>query len=268
MMSLPSLFISHGAPTFALSPGLLGPQLTALGRSLPKPRAVLVMSPHWSSRRQEVGSAAAPATVHDFGGFPRALYELDYPAAGAPGLAAEVIALLGHHGLSAVANDLQGRDHGAWVPMMHLYPQADVPVLQISQPAMPLPSTFFEIGQALSPLRKQGVLIVGSGSLTHNLYEIGAGAQAGSVARNFADWVWTQIARGDLDALLNYRSAAPAASRAHPTDEHFLPLFFAIGAAGNDWMSANRLEGGMDYDVLAMDSFVLGAAPGELSPTH
>lgn len=264
-MSFPSLFISHGAPTFALEPGRLGPQLGKLGRSLPKPRAVLIMSPHWMSRRQEIASATAPVTVHDFGGFPRALYEIDYPAAGAPGLAADVIALLGRHGLDAVANDLQGRDHGAWVPMMHVYPDADVPVLQLSQTAAPLPSALFEIGQALAPLREQGVLIVGSGSLTHNLYEIGAGPEAGGVAREFADWVWTQIAAGDLDALLNYRHAAPAASRAHPTDEHFLPLFFAIGAAGSDWMSAQRLEGGMDYDVLAMDSFVFGARPAELS---
>jgi len=264
-MSFPSLFISHGAPTFALDPGRLGPQLSTLGRTLPRPRAVVVMSPHWMSRRQEIATAATPATVHDFGGFPRALYEIDYPAPGAPGLAADVITLLGRHGLSAVGNDLQGRDHGAWVPMMHLYPEADVPVLQLSQPAAPLPGAFFEIGQALAPLREQGVMIVGSGSLTHNLYEIGAGPQAGTVARKFADWVWTKIAEGDLDALLNYRSAAPAASRAHPTDEHFLPLFFAIGAAGNEWLAAQRLDGGMDYDVLAMDSFVFGAAPAELS---
>ena len=264
-MSLPSLFVSHGAPTFALAPGKLGPQLAALGRTLPTPRAVLVMSPHWMSRRLQLGSAAAPRTVHDFSGFPAPLYEIDYPAPGAPDIAVAIAALLERHDMAVEINPLQGRDHGAWVPMLHLYPRAEVPVIQLSQPAAPLPSALFELGQVLAPLRDQGVLIVGSGSLTHNLRELGGGAPASSIARTFADWVWQQIGDGNLDALLNYRSAAPAASLAHPTDEHFLPLFFAIGAARSEWSDATRIEGGMDYEVLAMDSFVFGEMPVELS---
>lgn len=273
MTPLPTLFISHGSPTFALAPGLLGPQLGALGRSLPRPRAVLVVSPHWMTRGIEVLAAAELDTIHDFGGFPRALYALQYPAPAAPQVAAEVIAALDRHGFKASANLARGRDHGAWVPLMHLYPGADVPVIQLSQPAAPSPLALLELGQALQPLRERGVLIVASGSLTHNLHDLrreqAPDTNVEAYARGFADWVWMQISQGNLGALLDYRTQAPDAVRAHPTDEHFLPLFLAIGAAGKDWATAGRIAGGVTYGVLSMDSYTFGAgvAAGARQPT-
>lgn len=277
-----SLFISHGSPTFALTPGLLGPQLNALGRSQARPHAVLVVSPHWMSRQLEILAAPGLDTLHDFGGFPAALYRLNYPAPGAPKVAEAARQLLARAGLDAALNTVRGRDHGAWVPLMHLYPAADIPVIQLSQPATPSPLALFELGQALAPLRDQGVMIIGSGSLTHNLYELrrdeaSSGMDEG-YARSFADWVWTQIEHDRLDALLDYRRLAPEAVRAHPTDEHFLPLFLALGAAQGERLQARRLLGGTTYGVLAMDSFVFGGSAsvdgesasedGSHSPTH
>lgn len=255
-MSLPSLFISHGSPMFAVEPGRLGPALTALGKTLPRPRAVLVVSPHWMSPTLEVSAGTTGETIHDFGGFPRALYSLDYPAPGAADVAGMVVAALTHQGLKARRNDDRGRDHGAWVPMMHLYPDADIPLIQVSQPSAPSPLALLELGQALAPLREAGVLMIGSGSLTHNLREFFANTPTEPYATEFADWVWAQLHTGDLDALLNYRSRAPHALHAHPTDEHFLPLFFAIGAAGCDWSQARRIDGGVLAGELSMDSFV------------
>jgi 4,5-DOPA dioxygenase extradiol len=257
-MKLPTLFISHGSPMFAVDAGLLGPKLTALGHRLPTPRAVLVVSPHWMTRGIAVGSSAAPETIHDFGGFPRVLYQLDYPAPGAPGVAAEVIALLAQAGVQVMDDAQRGRDHGAWVPMMHLYPEANIPVIQLSQPSTPSPLALLELGRALAPLREQGVLIIGSGSMTHNLYDMGIGPSGSAYASAFADWVAQKLSDGDLAALLDYRTANPDARRAHPTDEHFLPLFFAMGAAGEDWTRVERIEGGITNDVLSMDSFMFG----------
>lgn len=257
-MVLPSLFISHGSPMFALSPGILGPQLSALGRRLPRPRAILVMSPHTMARALVLTHDAAPETIHDFGGFPPALYRLQYPAPGAPAVAEEVATLLGEQGIEARPVDDRGLDHGAWVPLMHLYPGADIPVVQLSQPSTPSPLALLELGRALAPLRERGVLVIGSGSLTHNLYDMGLGPAAGDYAAGFAAWVGAKLAQGDLEALLDYRQQAQDAQRAHPTDEHFLPLFFALGAAGADWTHVQRIDGGITDHVLAMDSFVFG----------
>jgi len=263
-MTLPTLFISHGSPMFAVEPGRLGPQLGRLGERLPRPRAVLVLSPHWVSHGVEVQAAAAPATIHDFGGFPAVLYTLSYPAPGAPDLAREVVALLVRGGIAASPTTSGGLDHGAWVPLRHLYPAADVPVLQVSQPLTRDPRVLFALGQALAPLREAGVLIVGSGSLTHNLQDFrGGGADA--YAAEFAEWVWQTLASGDLEALLDYRVRAPHARRAHPTDEHFLPLYFALGAAGPDRGSVTRLEGGVRCGAISMDSFVFGHRAEEVS---
>lgn len=255
-MILPSLFISHGAPTFANQPGRLGPLLARVSAALPRPKAVLIVSPHWRSRQIEVQAAARPDTIHDFSGFPEALYRIAYPAPGAPELAAEILARLTRKGLVASLNTARGRDHGAWVPMLHAYPDAQIPVIQISQPSSPSPLALLELGQAVGSLRDEGVLIIGSGSLTHNLRDLGD--PDAQYAPAFADWIWGHIADDDLGALLDYRSRAPAAIRAHPTDEHLLPLFFAIGAAGADWRTATRLEGGVTYTALSMDSFVFG----------
>lgn len=255
--ALPALFISHGAPTFALTPGLLGPLLAALGQRLAQPRAILVLSPHWMSHGVEVMTTAAPTTVHDFGGFPRELYRLSYPAAGAPDVAAEALALLQAAGITARANDKQGFDHGAWVPLLHLYPEADIPVLQVSLPATADTRTVWALGQALAPLRQRGVLLLGSGGITHNLYDFRLGqGEPLAYAEVFTNWVADNIAAGDLATLLDYRRQAPDATRAHPTDEHLLPLFFAIGAAGDDWTANQRLNGGIEFGMLNMDAYL------------
>jgi 4,5-DOPA dioxygenase extradiol len=264
-MKMPSLFVSHGSPMFALEPGLSGPQLTALGRALPRPRAVLVLSPHWTTRSVALGSAAWPTTLHDFGGFAPALYAQSYPAPGAPEVALEVAAELARSGIEAELDDQRGRDHGAWVPLKHLYPEADVPVLQMSQPHTPSALALLELGQAVAGMAERGVLIVGSGSLTHNLREVGGGAQLTPYATEFADWIAAHIEQGDLGALLDYRRLAPGAQRAHPTDEHLLPLFFAIGAGGGEWLHARRIPGGVSHDVLSMDSYVFADPLGNLT---
>lgn len=175
MTRLPTVFVSHGAPTFALEPGLAGPQLSALGRALPRPQAVLVVSPHWMTQGARVGLSAQPATIHDFGGFPQPLYEISYPAHGHPELAQRTLDVLRQAGWSAHGDERRGLDHGAWVPLLYLYPEADVPVFQVSLPATLDSAGAWAFGRALAPLAEEGVLIVGSGSLTHNLYEFRAG---------------------------------------------------------------------------------------------
>lgn len=255
--AFPTLFVSHGAPTFALEPGLAGASLMALGAELPRPRAIVVVSPHWTTRGGVgVTASEAPATLHDFGGFPPALYQLGYPAPGLPAMAEEIRRLLSAAGWSSLADPRRGLDHGAWVPLLHLVPTADVPVLQVSLP-MPLdPLGAWQLGRALRPLREAGVLLVGSGSLTHNLYEFRAArAPVEGYVERFARWTAHALQAADLDALLDYRNRAPEAERAHPTEEHILPLFVALGAAGEHY-ALRVLEGGVQHGVLAMDHYL------------
>ena len=259
MPPLPVLFVSHGAPTFALEPGEAGSRLRALGEGLARRiEAVVVLSPHWMTRTLAITSVAAPATIHDFGGFDEALYRLRYPAPGSPGLAAEVRDRLAATGIDASLDAQRGLDHGAWVPLMHLLPAADRPVVQVSMPVDLDPPGAFALGRALAPLRERGVLLVGSGSLTHNLYELRPpGAPAAEYALAFAEWIAAAVGAGDTAALLDYRRRAPQAERAHPTEEHYLPLPFAAGAAGAG-ETARRLEGGVTYGVLSMDAYLWG----------
>ena len=191
MNRTPVLFLSHGAPTFALQPGRLGPQLTAVGEQLARPHALLVVSPHWMTRGVRVATTAQPQTVHDFGGFDPAMYRIQYPAPGHPELAARTIEVLRAAGWPAEADPGQGLDHGAWVPMRFLYPEADVPVFQLSLPASLVAQQAYALGQALRPLRDEGVMVVGSGSMTHNLYEFRMhdDGQEAEYAREFAAWV-------------------------------------------------------------------------------
>ena len=256
----PVLFISHGSPTFALEPGLAGPALSALGRRLPRPRAVLVVSPHWMTREPRVATTPRPQTIHDFGGFPPALYQLQYPAAGAPDVAQRAIECLRAAGWAADADAQWGLDHGAWVPLMHLLPQADVPVFQVSLPARLDGAGAYAYGQALAPLADEGVLIVGSGSLTHNLYEVrfdAPDAAAESYAVGFADWIADTLQAHDHERLQQTMHLAPHAQRAHPTTEHLWPLLVAAGAAGAG-QPVTRIDGGMTHGVLSMDAFVFG----------
>lgn len=260
MSRLPSLFVSHGAPTFALQPGLAGPQLTALGAALPRPEAVLVVSPHWMTPGPRVGSTARPQTIHDFGGFDPALYRIDYPAPGHPRLAHKAVEALQAVGWTAQVDEKRGLDHGAWVPMLHLFPQADVPVFQVSLPSRLDAASAWALGEALAPLADDGVLLVGSGSLTHNLAEFrGHHGADEAYAAQFAAWVRDAIVTGDGARLRRTLDEAPHAARAHPTTEHFWPLLVAAGAAPkeNDWQV---LDGGIVHGVLSMDAFVFGAA--------
>lgn len=258
---LPALFVSHGAPLFALEPGDTGPALTRLGtelRSQQPVRGVVVLSPHWMSPGLRVMTGGQPATWHDFGGFPRPLYALQYPAPGDPALAEAVLQLLQAAGLPAQADAQRPYDHGAWVPLMHLFPQADVPVVQLSLPAAAGPAEVLALGQALAPLREQGVLLLGSGSMTHNLGEFfGGEREPAPYVDAFSRWVEAALERGDLPALLDYRRQAPHAQRAHPTEDHFLPLFFALGAGGAAAGRPHYVSREVMHSMLAMDALTL-----------
>ncbi len=262
MTRWPSLFVSHGAPTYAIEPGLAGAQLGALGRLLGKPRAIVVVSPHWMTSGLEITAIERPHTVHDFGGFPPALYDLQYPAPGSPALALQIQQQLATIGMQARLDALRGLDHGAWVPLLHLYPDADVPTLQVSLPYDANPKSAYALGQALAPLADDGVLIVGSGSLTHNLYEFRISESEGDVAtyaQDFSAWIRQAVLRGDMTRLRQALDLAPHAARAHPTTEHFLPLLVAAGAALSH-VPVTVLDGGIRHGVLSMESYLFGQA--------
>lgn len=263
---LPTLFISHGAPLFAVEPGESGPALTRFGAQLAAsglPRGIVIMSPHWMERSPVVMSNPQPSTWHDFGGFPIELYQLQYPAPGDPALAARVRGLLAEAGMDARLDARRPLDHGVWVPLMHLFPGAPLPVVQVALPMGWGPAQVFAMGQALQGLRKQGVLVVGSGSMTHNLAEFFGGERTPvPYVLEFSRWVEDAVMRGDLAALLDYRQLAPHAARAHPSEDHFLPLFFALGAGGLGAPGAGQpeyLTREVMYSMLAMDSFALPA---------
>ena len=255
---LPSLFVSHGAPLFAVEPGTSGPALQQWGAGLPADlRGVVVMSPHWMARSPAVMTTAAPATWHDFGGFPPELYTLQYPAPGSPELGQEVIGLLQAAGIAAQADAKRPLDHGTWVPLMHLLPRANVPVVQVAMPVGWDARRLYAMGEALQSLRASGVLVVASGSMTHNLAEFFGGDRGvAPYVVEFSRWIESRLQEGDVEALFNYRSQAPHAHRAHPTDDHFLPLFFAMGAAGAA-ARPHYLTREVMYSMLAMDSFTL-----------
>jgi 4,5-DOPA dioxygenase extradiol len=266
--SAPVFFISHGAPTFAIEPGKLGPQLQALGAQLSGVRAVLVVSPHWQTRGVSVSATASPETIHDFGGFPAKLYDLNYPAAGAPHVAQDTARLLADAGFATAIDAFRGLDHGAWVPLMHLLPAAQIPVFQVSMPYDLTTAQAVQLGRALAPLRAQGVLIVASGSMTHNLREFRQGTtQPAGYVQEFANWVRTAVLANALQPVIQYRTEAPHAERAHPTEEHFLPLLVALGAQ-LEGEQAQPIEGGIEHGMLSMDSFVWGLPQPHSSITH
>ncbi|SHL86476.1 DODA-type extradiol aromatic ring-opening family dioxygenase [Phytopseudomonas punonensis] len=231
----PSLFISHGSPMLALQPGASGVALARLAAKLQRPDVIVVVSAHWESEELRVTSAEKPETWHDFGGFPAELYQLQYPAPGSPQLAEDIVARLQAAGLPAKTDSRRPFDHGTWVPLSLLYPQADIPVVQVSLPSRHGPALQLQVGKALAGLREQNVLLIGSGSITHNLGELdwrSSGDEAAPWALEFRDWMVEKLAQDDLQALLDYRSQAPHARRNHPSDEHLLPLYFARGAGG------------------------------------
>ncbi|MCK3828448.1 MULTISPECIES: class III extradiol ring-cleavage dioxygenase [Pseudomonas] len=253
----PSLFISHGSPMLALQPGASGPALQALAAALPRPKAIVVVSAHWESHELLVSGSAAPETWHDFGGFPRELFAVQYPAPGDPQLANEIVELLQADGLTARVDNQRPFDHGTWVPLSLMYPAADIPVVQVSLPSRMGPAFQTRVGHALCSLRDQGVLLIGSGSITHNLGELDWRAGPETItpwALAFRDWVVEKLAAGDETALHDYRLLAPHAVRSHPSDEHLLPLYFARGAGG-DFSVAHQ---GFTLGALGMDIYRFG----------
>ncbi|SDR96251.1 DODA-type extradiol aromatic ring-opening family dioxygenase [Pseudomonas oryzae] len=232
---LPSLFISHGSPMVALQPGDTGRALARLAGELPRPQAILVVSAHWETADLRLTSAPQQQAWHDFYGFPPPLYALQYAPPGAPELAREIAGLLEDVGLPTQLDPQRPLDHGAWVPLRLMYPAADIPVLQLSLPSHQGPALQTRIGRALADLRARGILLIGSGSITHNLRELDWDAGPEVVepwAREFRDWLAARLAADDESALHDYRHQAPWAVRSHPSDEHLLPLFFARGAGG------------------------------------
>ena len=254
-MKMPVLFVSHGSPTVPLEPAETGAAWHKLGEDLPRPESILVISAHWDTPVPTVSRVAQPETIHDFYGFPDELYEMQYPAPGAPGLAQAVVDALQQANIPVQVSDRRGLDHGAWVPLSLIYPPADIPVTQLSLQSQSDPAWHVALGEALRPLREQGVLIIGSGSITHNLgavFKHPRGAAVPAWVTEFCDWIADRIAAGDMDALKDYRKLAPYAVQNHPTDEHLLPLYVALGAA-DVIAHSRRLNSVMTYGMLAMD---------------
>ncbi len=237
---MPVIFLSHGAPPLADDP-VWTRQLADWAGSIPNPESVLMISAHWENDPLTLSATRTVPLFYDFWGFPQRYYQVKYPAPGAPGLAKEVEHLLGNAGHEVRRDEERGLDHGAYVPLVEMYPKADIPVLQVSMPTLD-PAVLFDIGRRLEPLRDRGVLIVGSGFSTHNLREMnwhsGPDGRPPNWSVEFDDWLAEVLAAGDVDALVNFQESAPAAALAHPRTEHFAPLFIALGAAADNGLEA------------------------------
>lgn len=262
MTRFPTLFLSHGSPMHALDPGGAGGAWRVIAESLPRPRAVLMVSAHWETSLPMLAGADRLETIHDFGGFPEPLYKLRYDAPGSPEVAREAATLLRESGISPSINGCRGIDHGAWVPLRWMYPAVDVPVVQLSvQPGLGT-SHHLQVGRALQPLAARNVLVIGSGHVTHNLRDWmttrGAREPLDYVTA-FSRWLEQRLTSHDEQALLHYREQAPGAVRAHPTEEHLLPLFVALGAAGAAPV-VQRTYAGMEGAALSMDAYRFDAA--------
>jgi 4,5-DOPA dioxygenase extradiol len=252
---IPSVFVSHGAPTLALEESVHTEFLRALGRALGTPRAILAVSAHWDTPGFAVSGAERPRTIHDFGGFAPELYELRYPAPGAPRLADRAAALLAAEGIASDVSPTRGLDHGAWVPLRHMYPDADVPVAQLSVSSGLGPAAHVALGRALAPLRDEGVLVLGSGGAVHNLGRIDfRGGQTAPWAAAFDAWIAERLIDGNTDELARYRSLAPGATTAHPTEEHLVPVFVALGAGG-EGARGEILHRGFTFGNLSMAAY-------------
>ena len=251
--TLPTVFVSHGAPSLILEDEPVRTFLAGLADELPRPRAILCVSAHWTTRSPQVDVSTAPETIHDFGGFPEELYRMRYPAPGSPELARDVVARLASAGVTAETS-ARGLDHGAWVPLKLMYPAADIPVVQLAlQPHLGA-AHHVALGRAIEGLRKEGVLVLGSGGATHNLGQLGEGDRPPGWARAFDEWLVERAERGDERELVAYRSLAPEAVRNHPTEEHLFPLHAAFGAAGAA-AHARALHRSFTYASLSMTAF-------------
>ena len=251
----PSLFVSHGAPSLIIEDCPTRDFLLQLGAKLGTPRGIVAVSAHWTTPEPRVTMHPQPSTLHDFGGFPDELYTLTYPAPGSPLLAERVLSLLRAQGIAGEKDLSRGYDHGAWAPLMLLYPDADIPVIQLSVQPHRSPEHHLAMGKALQPLLDEGVLILASGSTTHNIRDF-FGRELNSpplpYAEEFALWVKDAVTHGRTDDLLNYAGIAPHAQRNHPTPEHFIPLFVALGAGG----AGVRIHDAFTYGALSMAAFI------------
>ena len=271
--TLPPLFISHGSPMTALEPREAGTFMQRLGRRLRQRhgpvQAILAISAHSLARQPVLLAGAHHQAVYDFGGFDPQLQTLRYDAPGAPAWVERAGALLEAAGLPVQRLDRGGLDHGIWTPLRYLFPDADVPVLPLAWPAHWAPAQLFELGRALAPLAQQGVLIMGSGSITHNLQRVFGGAGPVDIDRPatpestaFRDWFAARGAAGDWPALLDYRAQAPHAQLMHPSDEHLLPFYVAAGAGGT--APARRIHASLTFGDLGMDAYAFGTVAADL----
>jgi len=257
--TLPSLFLSHGSPMMAVEDSPTAQFLDGLGNSLPRPRAVVVASAHFMTRRPTVTSNLAPETIHDFGGFPKPLYDIHYPAPGAPALAEEIAAHLAQSGFDAQVDERTGIDHGTWVPLRRMYPEANIPVVALSVNPAQTADWHYHVGRALAPLREEGVLVIGSGGYSHNLRELDwqhADSPIYPWVEAFTDALSAKLLAGDLQGALDWESL-PHARRNHPTTEHLYPLYIALGAGGPQ-ARATRLHHSVQMGGMAMDAFAFG----------
>ena len=268
MAAIPSLFISHGGPNIVISDTAARRYLETLSTLIPAPAAIVVVSAHFETEGVAVVTDPAPGMIYDFGGFPQQLYELQYPAPGDPELAEEVFALLDEAGLQPKRVANRGYDHGTWTPLLLAFPNADIPVVQVSIDPSRDAEWHYRLGRALSPLREQGVLLIGSGHITHNLSaffsivrkgEAADPALPGKVAA-FTGWFAEKLAAGDTEALLAWKERAPFAGDNHPTDEHLMPIFFAYGAGG-DGAQASRAHDSVEHGFFANDSYLFQSPP-------
>ena len=248
---MPTVFLSHGAPPLADDENWTS-ELASWSEELPRPEAVLVVSAHWESAPLTVSATTTVPLFYDFYGFPQRYYEVTYPAPGAPALAAAVAKLVGGPGAPIHQDPTRGLDHGAYVPLVEMYPNADVPILQISMPTLD-PSELFDIGRRLAPLRHEGILILGSGFSTHNLREMNMAAPSDAMpptwSSEFDHWLDEMLGNGEVDALIDFERRAPAATLAHPRTEHFAPLFVALGAVADDQLDPNTAIDGFWYGL-------------------
>lgn len=254
---LPTLFLSHGSPMLAVEDSPAGRFLDGLGARLPWPKAIVVASAHFMTDRPMLGGHAQPHTVHDFGGFPDPLYQIQYPAPGEPDLAEQIATRLADAGFSPKVRDNHGLDHGVWVPLRRMYPQADIPVVPLSVMPHGDAARHYALGQALAPLRDQGVLVIGSGGFVHNLGDLDwqrPDAPAMPWAAEFSAWMHDRIDAGDWSTLLQWQDLAPNAHHAHPTIEHLMPLFVALGAAG-ETPQVTTIHRSHQFGSLALDAF-------------
>ena len=268
------LFISHGAPTLVMEPGETGKLLSTLGATLPRPKAILMVSAHWDTPIAKVSNATKPETIYDFGGLPQAMFDMQYPADGSPMLADDTAHLLENAGI-AIQQESHGLDHGAWVPLKLMFPDADIPVAQLSIQSRPskslniqdlaeqrlnAPRAHYALGQAIGTLQNDNIMIICSGAITHNLndfFSMKVDVKALDYVALFADWVGEKIALNDINSLINYRTQSQFGQQAHPSEDHILPLFVALGAANAAAKAKpTRYQPETTYGILAMDAYV------------